>query len=94
MWPRLLAGVGSTQVPGLTLESKAAVVIGKIWSMELEEGWDPHLIAWPGHQELRIACTLPRACISDLGSPAGATWLTEAPQWLDLDSEDCCAMQL
>lgn len=36
-WPRLLAGVGSTQVPGLTLESRTsrpAVVTGKIWSME------------------------------------------------------------
>lgn len=37
IWPRLLAGEGGTQVPGLTLESRtsrAAVVIGMIWSME------------------------------------------------------------
>lgn len=43
IWPRLLAGMGSTQVPGLTLESgasRAAVVI-KIWSMALEK-WGPH----------------------------------------------------
>lgn len=42
IWPRLLAGMGSTQVPGLTLESRAsrAAVVIKIWSMALEE-WGP-----------------------------------------------------
>lgn len=44
IWPRCLAGVGSTQVPGLALESRAsrAAVVIKIWSMELEE-WEPYL---------------------------------------------------
>lgn len=49
MGPRLMAGEGSAQAPGRTLESRtsrAAAVISVIWSMErrgTEEGkWDPH----------------------------------------------------
>lgn len=55
IWPRLLAGEGSTQVPGLTLESRtnrAAVVIGVMWSTERkgENGIPIYSLVWiPRH---------------------------------------------
>jgi len=73
--------VGSTQEPGLTLESRAsraAVVIEKIWSTET---MGPHL--QPGLDGYRRTAEL-RAEL--LPCTAGATLLTKQ---LDLASEDC-----
>lgn len=74
IWPRTLADVGSTQEPGLNLESRAPVVVDKIWSMERKKKGIPiHSLAWmPRDRWLEVRAEV-------VPCTAGTTLLTVAP---------------
>ena len=81
--------MGSTQEPGLNLESRAAVVVDKIWPVDRKKKGIPiHSLAWmPRDRRLEVRAEV-------LPCTAGATVLTAAPQQLDLVSEHCCPVRL